>query len=148
MQFKDAIHAIGRLEVILKDNGGKEKLHFETDNLVVQTGREIIASRLSDESLAKPSHMAIGSNSTIEPNLSQTALGAELARVALAKTQRTDNTILYEAEFPPTVGTGEVVEAGIFNASSNGHMLNRTTFPIVTKEDVDTLTIRWNVTIN
>ena len=43
MQFKDAIHAIGRLEVILKDNGGKEKLHFETDNLVVQTGREIIA---------------------------------------------------------------------------------------------------------
>ena len=115
--------------------------------MVVQTGREIIASRLSDESLAKPSHMAIGSNSTIEPNLSQTALGAELARVALAKTQRTDNTILYEAEFPPTVGTGAVVEAGIFNAS-NGHMLNRTTFPIVTKEDADTLTIRWNVTIN
>lgn len=148
MQFKDAIHAIGRLEVILKDNSGKEKLHFETDNLVVQTGREIIASRLSDETLTKPSHMAIGSNSTLEPNLSQTTLGAEMARVTLKSTKRTNNTILYEAEFPPTVGTGEVVEAGIFNASSNGSMLNRTTFPIVTKEDADTLTIKWNLTIN
>ena len=143
---KDNISVKGHVTWTLFDKDGKVKDHGEVDNLVVQTGRELIASQLAEEDIGKPSHMAIGQDET-EPVLSDTTLKSELARVALTSTERTNNTVVYEATFPPTVGTGEIVEAGIFNADSAGVMLNRATFGIITKESADTLTISWGLSI-
>ena len=90
--------------------------------------------------------MAIGEDDT-EPVLSDTTLRSEIARVALTSTERTGNTVIYEATFAPTVGTGEIVEAGIFNAESEGVMLNRAIFGVITKESADTLQIVWSISI-
>ena len=45
-------------------------------------------------------------------------------------------------------GTGAITEAGIFNASTNGTMLCRTVFPVVTKQAGDTIAITWKVTVS
>ena len=138
----ETIKLKGHVSFDLYDGDGNLKLHREVDNLVVQTGRELIASQLAEEDIGKPSHMAIGEDDT-EPVLSDTTLRSEIARVALTSTERTGNTVVYEA----TVGTGEIVEAGIFNADSDGVMLNRAIFGVITKESADTLTISWALSI-
>jgi hypothetical protein len=75
------------------------------------------------------------------------------------------NTITYACTFLPGVGTGAIVEAGIFNESSpsgttsgnagsyastrtGGTMLCRTTFAVVNKGADDTMSITWTVTIS
>ena len=142
----ETIKLKGHVSFDLYDGDGNLKLHREVDNLVVQGGRELIASQLAEEDIGKPSHMAIGEDDT-EPVLSDTTLRSEIARVALTSTERTGNTVVYEATFAPTVGTGEIVEAGIFNADSAGVMLNRAIFGVITKESADTLTITWSLSI-
>lgn len=75
------------------------------------------------------------------------------------------NTITYACTFLPGVGTGAIVEAGIFNDSTpsateadnagsyasaitGGTMLCRTTFAVVNKGADDTMSITWTVTIS
>lgn len=144
--FEETIKATGQLEVLLKDAFGNVKERRFVKNLVVTVGKNLIASRLVNAAEAVPSHMAIGDDNTAAA-AGQTTLSNELARVALGGTARTNNTITYSATFPDTVGTGVIVEAGIFNATPAGVMLCRTVFAEVNKEASDVLTINWNVTI-
>ena len=141
------IHPTGDVTLILRDADGNIKSKQEFHNLVVSTGCNLIASQLNEESIAKPSHMAIGSG-TAEPKKSDRALGSELARKDFIRTSRNDATVTYVATFGPTEGTGAVTEVGIFNASSAGDMLNRATFAVVNKAPTDSLEITWAVTIN
>lgn len=143
----DSLKVIGSLELTLRDSNNRVKERRQVHNLVVQGGRELIASQLAEGEIGKPSHMAVGSGESI-PDLSQSTLDNELARVALKSTTRSTNTVTYECEFGPTIGTGEITESGIFNGDSAGVMLNRATFGVITKESADTLTIKWNLSIN
>jgi hypothetical protein len=93
------------------------------------------------------SHMAIGSDSTAVV-AGNTALGTELGRVSLGSSTASGSTITYTATFPGGTGTGNVVEAAILNASSNGTMLCRTVFPVVSKQVADTIAVTWVVTIS
>lgn len=115
-------------------------------NLVVAAGKDVIAARLVGNTLAVPSHMAIGTSNTAALT-SQTALGTEAGRVSLDSTTRTNNTIAYVATFPAGTGTGVITEAGIFNAAATGSMLCRTNFNAVNKAAGDSIVITWNVTI-
>lgn len=144
--FTESINVKGNLEVILLDENGLQKDYRQVKNLVVAVGKDVIASRLVGNSLAIMSHMAVGSSNTAATT-SQTALGAELGRVALDSTTRAANTITYVATFPAGTGTGALTEAGILNAASTGNMLCRTVFGIVTKTSSDTVIITWNVTV-
>lgn len=142
----------GRLIVKHLNAAGEVIDTFEVDNLVVTTGKQHIASRLGAASPPTAmSHMAIGSDSTTAA-ITQAALIAELGRVALTSTtvnvSGTSSTVTYAATFPAGTGTGNVYEAGVFNASSAGVMLCRTTFPLVTKQSGDTIAITWVVTVS
>lgn len=145
--INDTITVIGDLEVLLHDMHGNLKTRREVKNLVVTTGKNLIASRLVNAADSVPSHMAIGDDNTAAA-AGQTALLNELGRAALGSTSRTNNTITYSATFNDGVGTGAIVEAGIFNDPTAGAMLNRTVFDVVNKDVTDVLTINWNVTIN
>lgn len=120
-------------------------------NLVVTAGLQYMAARMSDTTPPNQmSHMALGSDNTA-PVLANTALGAQLgARVALAVAGGTpsSNTVTYSATFGSGVATGAVVEAGIFNASSSGSMLCRTTFPVINKASTDSLAVSWVITVS
>ncbi len=142
----DSVKIKGKLNVIHVDSEGHIKGEQEIDNLVVATGKTVIASRLLGNTTPLPSHMAIGSSSTAAAT-SQTALLGELGRVAFDSTSRSSNVNTYIATFPAGTGTGAVQEAGIFNAGSSGDMLCRTTFSVVNKAAGDSIIITWNLTV-
>lgn len=143
----DSLKATGHLDITLYDANRNVKQKISIPNLVVTVGKNLIANRLISNTDPVMSHMAVG---TSNANLvsANTALALELTRVALTSATRSGNVVTYVADYAAGVGTGALVEAGILNASSNGTMLCRTTFPVINKEESDSLTINWNVTIN
>ena len=90
--------------------------------------------------------MAIGTGTT-SPAAGDTTLGSESARVALTSTTASDNDVTYVATF--SAGTpssaAAITEAAIFNASSGGTMLCRTSFAQINKGTSDSLSISWVV---
>lgn len=125
------------------DNNLIEELNVP--NLIVTTGKAYIASRMIGTSAAVMSKMAIGSSGG-SLLIGNTTLSTELARADLVATSN-NAIVTYSATFGPGVGTGSIVEAGIFNASSGGTMLCRTIFPVVNKDANETIVITWNVSV-
>jgi hypothetical protein len=144
--FTESVSMRGNLEVILLDQNGIQKDYRKIENLVVAVGKQIIAARLVGNTIAVPSHMAVGSDATAAAT-GQTALGGELGRVVLDSTVRTSNVLTYVGTFPAGTGTGALTEAAILNAASTGNMLCRTTFSTVNKAAGDSIVITWNVTV-
>lgn len=147
----DSLKTKGVVQVKLLDADGNVKEVREFPNLVVNSGLAYIASRMRDATATAMSHMAVGSGSTAAA-AADTALGTQLARVALdsttlVTTTATNDAVQYVATFPAGTGTGAVTEAGIFNASSAGTMLCRTVFAVINKGSLDTLVITWKVTV-
>jgi hypothetical protein len=144
--FTESVSLKGNLEVILLDQNGIQKDYRKIENVVVAVGKQIIAARLVGNTIAIPSHMAVGTDSTAAAT-GQTALGGELGRVVLDSTTRVSNVLTYVATFPAGTGTGALAEAAILNAASTGNMLCRTTFSVVNKAIGDSIVITWNVTV-
>lgn len=146
--MKDIIGIKGKLTITLYDEQGVIKEQFTVPNLIVDVGKNFIASRMLGTSAAVMSHMAVGTSNTGSTDGTKTALVTEVGRVALTSSTNTDNENEYIATFSAGTGTGTLVEAGIFNAGSSGTMLCRTTFPAITKGASDTLTINWIITVS
>jgi len=124
--------------------------------LVVNRFCEFMASRMKDNTATVMSHMAVGTSNTA-PAAGDTNLAAEVgsSRTALTSTVNTSNAVTYACTFNPGVGTGALVEAGIFNygtyaasPTSTQILLCRTIFAVINKGAADTLTISWTVTIS
>lgn len=145
--IEEFLKAKGRVVIETRDSvTGELKDRREFDNLVVDVGKAFIASRMVGTPAAM-SHMAVGTSATA-PAANNTALGAELARAALASSTSAGAVITYQAQFAAGVGTGALTEAGLFNASSAGTMLARVAFATVNKGANDVTTITWTVTIS
>ena len=144
--FTESVSLKGNLEVILLDQNGIQKDYRKIENVVVAVGKQIIAARLVGNTIAVPSHMAVGTDATAAAT-GQTALGGELGRVVLDSTTRVSNVLTYVATFPAGTGTGALAEAAILNAAASGNMLCRTTFSVVNKAVGDSIVITWNVTV-
>ena len=147
MNTNENLKASGSLRVIVTGADGKVKEEHDFKNLVVTVGKNFVASRMVGTAANVMSDMAIGSNNTAAA-AGDTALGAELGRVTLASASATAAVVTYTATFPAGTGTGAVVEAGIFNASSGGTMLCRTVFSVVNKGADDAMSVTWTVTIS
>jgi hypothetical protein len=147
MDLQENLKATGKLLVEVISAEGVVKDSFETTNLVVTAGKNYIASRMVGTSSSIMSHMAIGTG-TATPAVANTTLGTEAGRVALSSGTASGNEVTYTATFPAGTGTGAITEAGVFNASSSGTMLCRTTFPVVNKAAGDSIAITWVVTVS
>lgn len=149
--FDGFVKMTGELELVLRDADGAIKDRVHVPNLVVTTGKNIIADRMKGTpALGAMSHMGVGTGSTA-PAVGDTALGAQVgSRVALTSTNVSGAVITYVATFGAGVGTGALQEAGLFNsATTTGtDMLCRTTYSVINKGASDSLTITWTVTIN
>lgn len=147
MNTNEQLKATGSLRVVVTGKDGQVKEEHDFKNLVVTVGKNFVASRMVGTASAVMSHMAIGEDdTTADPG--DTALGSEVGRVSLASATATDNIVTYTATFPAGTGTGAIVEAGIFNASSSGTMLCRTVFAVVNKGADDAMSVTWTVTIS
>lgn len=148
----DHIKITGMVSVALFGPDGVLKDHREIRNLVVTAGKVFIAASMAKTTVDTPAamtHMAVGTTNTAAV-VGDTTLGAEVAasRTALSSATPSSNTIAYACTFGPGVGTGALVEAGIFNAGAAGTMLCRTVFSVINKAAGDTLTITWTITVN
>ena len=148
--ISEDIKAVGQVSFTLLDADGFIKQQ-ENPNLVVNTGLAYIISRMKDATAAAASHMAAGTSTTAAA-AAQTALVAEIGRVALGSTTIVTTTvsndsIQYVATFGPGVATGALTEAGLFNAASAGTMLARTVFPVINKGALDSLVVTWKINV-
>lgn len=146
--IKEYVSIKGNLNIKVIDKDSNVKQDIKVKNLVVATGKDHIADRMTSNVESVMSHMAVGS-ANVNPTVSDTALLGEIARVTLTSSTVTNNTIAYSATFPAGTATGTIAEAGIFNnpTANTGTMLCRTRFNEVNKAVDDIIVITWNVTI-
>ena len=146
--FIETLKATGMVNIKHFDENMNLVKELDVPNLVVTTGKNYIAAKMvaTTNSPASMTHMAIGTGSTT-PASSNTALVTQTGIVGLSGSTVSSNAITYTATFPAGTGTGAIKEAGIFNASSSGTMLCRTTFAEVNKGAGDTIAITWVVTV-
>jgi hypothetical protein len=149
MNAQEIIKPTGLVKIVHSNALGETIKEFEVPNLVVTSGKNYIAAKMvaTTNSPVSMTHMAIGTGS-VSPAAGDTTLGVEGGRQSLTASTVSNNTVTYTATFPAGSGTGAVTEAGIFNASSSGTMLCRTTFPAVNKASGDTIAITWVVTVS
>ena len=150
MNVIEQLKATGSLTIVKTNKEGvvTDKRHIP--NLVVSSGKTHIISRMvgSTSMEGAMSHMGVGSGAT-SPSAEHLLLVTQIGnRVPLSSTTQTANVVTYVATFGTGISGGELREAGIFNATTAGTMLCRTTFPIVTKEPGDSIVITWVVTIS
>lgn len=143
--FIDTVKITGALSIRLYRADGSLKDSRDIDNLVVTTGKQFIAGRMTGTPNVM-SHIAIGSGTTAA-TIGDTALQTELGRAALTSGTTALAVSTYVATLGAGVGTGAVTEAGIFNAASAGTMLCRTVFAVVNKDASDTMSITWLITV-
>ena len=146
--LKDSIELTGELKLTLTNEGGDVTQEMIVPNTVVTAGKGFIASRMNTTTTTM-SHVELGTGTT-GANVANTTLETIISgsRTALTSTTVTANAVAYVVTFPAGTGTGAVTEAGIFNASSSGTMLCRTTFSVINKAAADTLGITWTITVN
>lgn len=156
--YTENLKLSGHLNIVLTDKNGNIKDAREVKNLVVNAGLAYIANRIAKNTADSGgkglmTHMALGSGGATPAAAGDTSLGATQLgnRKALTSTTITGTNsekVQYVATFVATEGTGAVTEAGLFNASSGGDMLARTTFAVINKGADDTMTVTWTVTLS
>lgn len=140
----------------MKLDGTVTVLCFEDGNVVDQMTFRNLTTTLGKALLAglargtgtKVNRLGVGTGSTAAAP-ADTALGAELTRVALDSDNATANAISYIATFNPGVATGTWRECGLFNNAVAGTMQNRAVFPTpVVKSAGMTIVVVWQLTFN
>jgi hypothetical protein len=116
---RDAFSMRGRVHIELRDKRGRLKDVRDVHNLVVTSGKSSIASRFKGTATAAMTHMAVGTDATA-PAVTQAALVAEVggSRTALTSTTVRNNEVIYVCTLGAGVGTGALVEAGMFNGTA------------------------------
>lgn len=149
-----SVQPLGVYEITLKSADGQIKKHFFSKNLVVQTGKNIIASLLvgdlnGDSGGEKPSLMQVGkSNEAVSVDDIALKSPVESSPVTLTSANRINNQVTYTATFGMGMAVGTLHEVGIIGKYNGEDVLfSRSVFPTITKEYDDELTIRWAITI-
>ena len=134
--------------IVRRASGDIETVH--KDNIIVNVGFDFIADAIG-KSASRPSVMgfiALGTGTTAAA-ASQSALVSELDRNAATYAHTTGSKAFsFTADFPAGDGTGAITEAGVFNAASDGIMLDRVVFPVVNKGADDSLTAVFTFTMS
>lgn len=144
--LKDTIKITGDVTIQLFNQDGSLKDTRKIPNLVVTTGKQFIAERMTGTPTAM-SHMAAGAGTTAAA-AGDTTLQSELGRVALTSATTVGAVTTYVASFPAGTATGAVTEAGVLNAASGGTLLCRTVFAVVNKGIDDAMSITWAITVS
>ncbi len=120
-------------------------------NVICTNGKEFLASFLQSATVGAATftmrYIGIGTDSTAEA-AANTALGTELARHTGTVSYVSNQIYQVKATFIAGVGTGAIVEYGLFSSSTGGTMLARDTESVITKGASDTLTVTAQITIS
>lgn len=136
----------GKVKIKLYDENGELKLIRDVNNVIVYDGLAFIASRMKNADNPVMSHIGVGSDPTPQ-EITDTQLGAMLGSLSPIETTEIvgdhDEKVEYYAVFRKGESTGAIVESAVFNP--NNLMLCRTTFPVVNKQENDTVAVIWTI---
>ncbi len=151
--MKEAIDMKGRLSLRLTDRAGNLVHSFEANNAIVLTGRDLVVNLFVGAAEKPDWHIAVGSgtrpvNEVEDRQLEKEVLRKQIQPIQLLKHILTVNgrqqlTVSADLDFEEANGT--LTESGIFNASTEGIMYNRVTFPPVNKTKDFKLTLTWQI---
>lgn len=148
--FKERHGVRGRLELRLYGPDGKLKEYRDTGlNTITVLYDATVADRMAGGADSLIDHTGVGSTSGGKTTAS-TALEAQLARVAddsdVQGAGASDNDTIHTATFGAGVGTGAIVEAGLFTDLAGSTLCAYQEFAAVNKGAADTLTTTWTIT--
>lgn len=147
--MEDKCKLKGNVEIILCDKGGNIKDQREIENTIVDGGYDFICDVIGNTT--QPGDMAwtaIGTGTT-PVSSTDTTLETEVARITNTYNHVPGTKFFtHIALYATGVGTGDITESALLNASSTGIMLNRVVFPVVSKLTGDTLNIVWTITLS
>jgi len=137
----------GRFYLELFRNG--KSVHYEeSDNTIMNLGLASVSGLiLTDIGGTAFDNIAIGTGTTA-PNATQSALVAETYRNAGTGSQITTSVANDTSRITTSVAitnSNVFTEAGIFDATSSGVMLARTTFSAITASNGDTVNVGYDV---
>ena len=146
--MKDELKIKGEVSILVTDKDGKVKEERKINNLITNSGLAHITSRLLGTSQDSMGYIGLGTG-TNAAGASDTTISTPLgSREAVDSASANVGVLTLTATFEANDVVGAITEAGIFNASSGGDMLARTTFAAVNTSATDTLAITWVVTIS
>ena len=145
------VELVGHWDVVLRGPDGEIKDTRHGKNVVCTNGKEFVASYLNSAVAAAATftmrYLAIGTDATAEA-AADTALGVELTRVSGIASYVSNQIYQIKATFGTGVGTGAIVEYGLFSSSTGGTLLNRDTEAAVNKGANDTLEVTMQLTVS
>lgn len=132
---------------------GKVVKRYYTHNLVVNSGKVLVARMLMEDSGFDTgiTYCEVGTNNAA-PNVSQTTLSTALRRKAITSYIRTSNVVQFRTFFPAADVTAYVKEVGLFGHSTatttlgTGEMFNRATVDFDNSAGTNDLTVAVKVT--
>jgi hypothetical protein len=147
--MNDGLKLKGNISIKLYDKDGNLKDERDINNVIVTVGKNYLAAWLAAASQAGKfmSYVALGEGTTpaaaedddMEDPLSPRILG----------TLSANNSVWQSiAVYNPGVCTGAITEAGLFSAITAGTMFAHQVFGTITKTELDSLTLTWQVTIS
>lgn len=149
--FNKLFKITGNWQMHLHDQFGNLKDSKRGQNVVTTVGKEFLASYLSSAAAGAATftmrYIAIGTDSTSE-SAANTTLGVELARHTGIVSYVSNQIYRVTATFATGLGTGAIVEYGLFSSSTAGTMFARDTEPVVNKGANDILTVQAEFTIS
>lgn len=130
---------------------GELKQELDGQNVICTNGLDFLASFLNSAAAAASTftmrYVGIGTDSTSEA-ASNTALGTEVARHTGTVSYTSSAIYKVTATFGAGLGTGAIVEYGLFSSSSAGTMLSRDTEAVINKGASDTLVVTTEITLS
>lgn len=157
MQQREQLDIQGRLTIQFVNARGEVERTMEVSNMIVNTGRNLVASLFAGKGGKFISHVAVGKNGA-ETAASDTKLGEEVFRKELTVQSpvliQVDGKDRYKVALSAELGLNEptaaevvLQEAALFNglAAADTFMYNRVKFPPVTKTKDFKLTLFWEI---
>ena len=149
MQANDTLTLKGRIKFERFDNKGILQETKEINNVVVNVGKNYLASWLIAATQVDYFMRYIGiGTGTAAATSSDTDLQTPLPTRVAGTLSSSTNTWQNQALFGPGINTGAWAEAGIFSATSGGTLLARQTFGVITKAAGDSIQVTWTITIS
>jgi hypothetical protein len=133
----ELIHADGTIEKV------------ERHNMIVDGGFDFICDVIGNPTQpGAMGYIGVGTGTTAS-SASQTALGTELSRNAATYTHTAGTKVFtLSADFDEGDATGAITEAAVFNAATNGTMLDRVVFDVINKGANDKFKATFEFTLS
>ncbi len=149
VRFEEKNVLKGHVKITIKSEETGEERIIEQDNLIVDTGANLLRDFLKGDAVTGITHLAIGTDGTT-PSATDTGLIAEAFRKAITDVAF-DNRMLRLTTFIASGDwSGTVAELGLFGNGATdtlgtGTLFSRVTPTAFTKSSTESLTVEWTL---